>query len=85
MRSLWLEPPTSGATVLAGLTLGHTHLYSGLARGMAIDMGHPQRFEEILERLWWRLDVALDESILRAAAEVALLDALECEIGRAHV
>jgi cytosine/adenosine deaminase-related metal-dependent hydrolase len=47
---------------------------------MTIDIGRPKSFEQILERLWWKLDVALDEASLRAAAEVALLDALECGV-----
>ena len=32
-------------------------------------------FREILERVWWRLDAALDERSLRASAEEALLEA----------
>lgn len=80
MSSLWLEPPTPQSARLAGLTLGHTHLYASLARAMAIDVGQPDRFEQILERLWWRLDVALDAQTLRAAVEVSLLDALECGV-----
>ena len=35
-------------------------------------------FREILERVWWRLDVALDARSLKASAEVALLDAALC-------
>ncbi|MCK5690965.1 hypothetical protein KAI87_16910, partial [Myxococcota bacterium] len=61
MPSLWLNKPEPGNAVLRGLTLAHTHLYSGLARGMAVDMGTPENFTQILERLWWKLDVALDE------------------------
>ncbi len=80
MSSLWREAPQPGIAVLRGLTLAHTHLYAGLARGMALDIGRPESFCEILERLWWKLDVALDEASLRASAEVALLDAVECGV-----
>ncbi len=80
MPSLWLNKPEPGNAVLRGLTLAHTHLYSGLARGMAVDMGTPENFTQILERLWWKLDVALDEESLRASAETALLDAVECGV-----
>ena len=79
-RPLWKEAPQPGRVLLSGLTLAHTHLYSGLARGMALDLGRPQNLREILERLWWRLDEALDEPTLRASAEVALLDAVECGV-----
>ncbi len=47
----------------------HTHLYSGLAPlGMPAPSPRPATFLEILERVWWRLDRALDEASLRAAA-----------------
>jgi cytosine/adenosine deaminase-related metal-dependent hydrolase len=65
----------AGCLVLPGLANAHTHLYSALARGMAAPPAPPRSFREILERVWWRLDAALDESSLRASAEEALLDA----------
>jgi cytosine/adenosine deaminase-related metal-dependent hydrolase len=47
----------------------HTHLYSGLAPfGMPAPVEPPRNFVEILEKVWWRLDRALDEASLRAAA-----------------
>ncbi len=47
----------------------HTHLYSGLAPfGMPPPADPPRDFLQILERVWWRLDRALDEPALRAAA-----------------
>ncbi len=68
----------SRCLVLPGLAIAHTHLYSGLARGMDGPSEPTRSFREILERIWWRLDVALDERSLRASAEVALLDAALC-------
>jgi cytosine/adenosine deaminase-related metal-dependent hydrolase len=65
----------SGCLVMPGLTIGHTHLYSGLARGMPGPSEPTRSFREILERVWWRLDVALDARSLKASAEAALLDA----------
>ena len=66
-----------GALVMPGLVNSHTHLYSALARGMPGPAAHPRTFREILERVWWRLDRALDEemvflSALVGAAEAAL-------------
>ena len=63
---------------MPGLAIAHTHLYSGLARGMPGPAQPTRSFREILERVWWRLDVALDERSLKASAEVALLDAALC-------
>jgi cytosine/adenosine deaminase-related metal-dependent hydrolase len=68
----------SGCLVLPGLAIAHTHLYSGLARGMPGPTEPTRSFREILERVWWRLDAALDERSLKASAGVALLDAALC-------
>ncbi len=46
----------------------HTHLYSGLAAFGMPPVEPPRHFVEILERVWWRLDRALDEASLRAGA-----------------
>jgi len=52
-----------------GAVCAHTHLYSGLARyGMPAPEPPPTNFLEILQRVWWRLDRALDARTLRAAA-----------------
>ena len=66
-----------GGLVMPGLVNAHTHLYSALARGMPGPAAHPRNFREILERVWWRLDRALDEEMvflsgLVGAAEAAL-------------
>jgi len=69
--------PPPGAAQLAcadgeiepGAVCAHTHLYSGLAPyGMPPADPPPQSFLEILERVWWRLDCALDGECLAAAA-----------------
>ena len=57
------------AEISAGAVCAHTHLYSGLVRyGMPAAEPAPQNFLQILQRVWWRLDRALDASALRAAA-----------------
>ena len=69
------ELDASGCLVLPGLAVAHTHLYSALALGMPGPSEPPRSFREILEKVWWRLDAALDEKSLEASAELALLDA----------
>ncbi len=61
-----------------GLVCGHHHLYSALARGMPAPPKTPTSFLEILEQVWWRLDVALDLEMLRWSAMLGALEALEC-------
>jgi cytosine/adenosine deaminase-related metal-dependent hydrolase len=55
----------------------HTHLYSALASfGLPHLNSPPVNFLEILERIWWRLDRALDARIVRAAARYHVARAL---------
>ena len=60
----------AGKLILPGLVLGHTHLYSALALGMPSPQVAPRNFPEILERVWWRLDRALDDETVALSAEV---------------
>ena len=53
----------------AALVNAHTHLYSGLVPfGMPEPTPAPENFVQILERVWWKLDRALDADSLRASA-----------------
>ena len=76
------ESPSSpmecrGALIGPGRVNAHTHIYSGLVPlGMPAPTEAPTDFSEILERIWWRLDRALDEKTLRAAARYYVADAL---------
>jgi putative selenium metabolism protein SsnA len=62
--------------VVPGNVCAHTHLYSALARGMPYGLEPPRNFFEILQRIWWRLDRALDDDIVRASALMGGLEAL---------
>ena len=66
----------SGRLVVPGNVCAHTHLYSALARGMPYTLEPPRSFLEILQRVWWRLDRALDEDAVRASALVGGMEAL---------
>ncbi|HET8682263.1 MAG TPA: amidohydrolase family protein [Micromonosporaceae bacterium] len=66
----------SQALVLPGNTCAHHHLYSALSRGMPYRLAPPRSFLEVLQRVWWRLDRALDEPSVRLSALVGGLDAL---------
>ena len=66
----------SGCLVVPGNVCAHTHLYSALARGMPFALEPPTNFLEILQRVWWRLDRALDEESVRASALVGGMEAL---------
>lgn len=66
----------SGTLILPGNVCAHHHLYSALSRGMPYHLAPPVTFTEILQRVWWRLDRALDERAIRASALRGGLDAL---------
>ncbi|HET8660572.1 MAG TPA: amidohydrolase family protein [Micromonosporaceae bacterium] len=66
----------SRALVLPGNVCAHHHLYSALSRGMPYRLAPPRSFLEVLQRVWWRLDRALDEPSVRLSALVGGLDAL---------
>jgi putative selenium metabolism protein SsnA len=66
----------TGCLVVPGNVCAHTHLYSALARGMPYRLEPPGNFVEILRRVWWRLDRALDEESVRASALVGGMEAL---------
>jgi cytosine/adenosine deaminase-related metal-dependent hydrolase len=65
------------AAVTPGLVCAHHHLYSALARGMPAPPRTPATFREILELVWWRLDVALDLDTIAWSARLGALEALE--------
>lgn len=65
-----------GQYLMPGAICGHTHFYGAYARGLAIPGAPPKAFPEILRKLWWPLDKALDEDSVRASALVHLVDAL---------
>lgn len=68
-----------GALVLPGLVNLHHHFYSALAR--AVDPGAGLTdFYEVLRRLWWRLDRALDRETVRVSARLALADSLRAGV-----
>jgi cytosine/adenosine deaminase-related metal-dependent hydrolase len=72
------HPPDAAAMKgTSGLVCAHHHLYSSLARFLPGPARTPQDFPEILELLWWRLDVALLPEDIAAAASLAALEALE--------
>ncbi|MFN2199755.1 MAG: putative aminohydrolase SsnA [Caldilineaceae bacterium] len=65
-----------GMLLMPGQICAHTHFYGAFARGMYIPGQPAKDFPEILDRLWWRLDKALDLGGVRSSAEVCLVDAI---------
>ncbi len=67
--------PMPGCVMMPGWVVGHTHLYSALARGMPAPRKTPANFVQTLEYLWWVLDRALDSEGVFASGMAGLLQA----------
>lgn len=65
-----------GQLVMPGLVCAHHHLYSTFARGAPLASFSPRSFLEILQGLWWKLDLVLAPGDLRLSALPVLMDAL---------
>lgn len=65
-----------GKLVMPGMLCGHTHFYGAFSRGMAIPGTPATNFVEILEKLWWKLDLALLWDDVRYSALICLVDAV---------
>ncbi len=63
---------------MPGFVNAHTHLYSSLSRGMPMPKTPPKNFLEILQKIWWKLDRALDEESIYYSALVGAIDAVRC-------
>jgi putative selenium metabolism protein SsnA len=66
----------TGKIVLPGFICTHHHFYSTMARGMGIPGEPASNFVEILERLWWKVDRALDEEDITLSAQLPLIDCI---------
>ena len=62
-----------GGVILPGLVNLHHHFYSALARGLD-PRARMSDFGEVLDRLWWRLDRALDRETVEISAQLCAAD-----------
>jgi len=62
--------------VMPGFVCAHTHFYGLFSRGMALGGEPAENFPQILERLWWRLDKALERDDTKYSALYCLVDAI---------
>lgn len=65
-----------GQLLMPGNICAHTHFYGAYSRGLYIPGDAPNAFPAILEKLWWKLDKALDEEATYYSSLVCLIDAI---------
>lgn len=66
-----------GGIIMPGLINAHTHIYSGLARGLSIKGYSPVTFWEVLDGMWWKIDRHLDLEMTRASAYCTIIDCIK--------
>ena len=66
-----------GGVIMPGLINVHTHIYSGLARGLSIDGFNPTNFLEVLDGQWWYIDRNLDLEATKASAQALVIDSIK--------
>ena len=69
-----------GGVIMPGLINVHTHIYSGLARGLSIDGFNPTNFLEVLDGQWWYIDRHLTLDGTRACAYAPVLDCIRAGV-----
>ena len=67
----------NGQLLMPGSICAHTHFYGAYSRGMGIPGNPAADFPQILDKLWWRLDKALDHEAVYYSALVCMLDAIQ--------
>ncbi len=65
-----------GGVIMPAFINAHTHIYSGLARGLSINGYNPHNFYEILDGMWWNIDRKLTLKATRASAYATYLDCI---------
>lgn len=71
----WVD--AKGGVIMPGLINAHNHIYSAMARGIAIKGHNPTNFMEILEGMWWKLDRKLNMEEIKYSALATYIDCIK--------
>jgi len=63
-----------GGLILPGFIDAHEHIYSMMARGMAVSLPQKADLVQILQNLWWKLDSKLTNDMTYKSARMAYLE-----------
>ena len=65
-----------GQVIMPGLINMHEHIYSAMARGLAIKGNNPQNFLEVLDGTWWTIDRNLTNEDTKYSAYTTLIEGI---------
>lgn len=66
-----------GRVIMPAFINVHSHIYSGLARGLSINGYNPTNFYEILDGMWWNIDRHLNLEGTRRSAYTTYIDSIK--------
>ena len=66
-----------GKVIMPGFINAHMHLYSTFCRGLSPKQPPARNFVEVLERLWWPLDNALNGKDVLYSSLIPLIDCIK--------
>ncbi len=68
-----------GKIIMPGMVCSHSHFYGQLIRGMAIRR-EIRNWQQMLSRLWWKVDRLLDQEMNYASAMMGLIEGVKCGV-----
>jgi len=66
-----------GMVIMPAFINAHSHIYSGLARGLSIKGHNPTNFFEVLDGMWWYIDRHLTLEDTRRSAYTTYIDSIK--------
>jgi len=66
-----------GNVIMPAFINAHTHIYSALARGLAVNGYNPTNFFEVLDGMWWNIDRKLSLDGTRASAYATYIECIK--------
>ena len=66
-----------GMVIMPAFINAHSHIYSGLARGLSIKGHNPTNFFEVLDGMWWNIDRHLTLEDTRRSAYPTYIDSIK--------
>ena len=66
-----------GMVIMPAFINAHSHIYSGLARGLSIKGHNPTNFFEVLDGMWWNIDQHLTLEDTRRSAYTTYIDSIK--------